>query len=161
MDIEDIVVKTESEPSEDRSDRVEEPWTERHDSFLAELSEECSAASARHSARARRCRMVYRAMAVPSAVLPVLGGFVEEAGAPMPVARGVLMLASATSACMSVLNYGHKATLHEQFAGLYKDLRESIRYTLTRAKRSREACDVTMQKLISQHRLLGGSAPPL
>ena len=162
MEIDDVIVKSEDSPSEDRSDRLEEPWSEKHDRYLTQMKLECVETSSKHAQRAARCRYMYLVFAIPSICLPLASSFAEEAvGAPLIVSRSLLLLGSATSACAGVFNYGRKAQKHEQFAGLYKDLSESISYVLTRSKRCREACDVTMQKYLHKHHLLGASAPAL
>ena len=161
--MDDIEVRLESsEPSEDRSDRVEELWSQRHDEFLKKMLADCGTASTAHANTAARCRHLYKALALPSAILPLVATFGEDAlGAPMPVIRALMLGASGLSAAAGVLNLGSKAKAHEQYAGLYHDLGESIEYTLTRSKASREACDVTMQKLLAKRHLLTASAPPL
>ena len=74
---------------------------------------------------------------------------------------GQVLLAAGTSAVGNIMNCGKLTQQHTQFSGLYADLAQQIGYTLTRRKRSREACDVSMSKYIHKHQLLGAAAPDL
>ena len=57
MEIDDVhIVKSEDSPSEDRSDRLEEPWSEKHDRYLNQMKLETLESSTNHAQRAARCR---------------------------------------------------------------------------------------------------------
>ena len=164
MEINEIIIDRKlseaSIPSEDIS-RTEELWTEKHESFLMGLKNECVAASATHHRIAQHNKILYRAFAVPSICLPLIGGFVDSIISPELawVPRGIVMLAAGSVALGNIANCGKLQQQHTQYAGLYGDLSQQIEYTLTRRKRSREACDVSMTRYIHKHQLLGAAAP--
>ena len=165
MEIDQIVIDrkvSEESVSEDIS-RQEEKWTQAHDEYLQSLHAQCQASSDAHHKSARHNKLLYRCFAVPSITLPLLGGFVDTllVGELAWLPRGIVLLAAGTSAVGNVYNFGKLTQQHTQFTGLYSDLAQKISYTLTRRKRSREACDVSMTKYIHKHQLLGAAAPDL
>ena len=165
MEIEQIIIDrkvSEQSVSEDVS-REEEKWTEAHDEYLNKLHAQCQASSAGHHKAAKHNKLLYRCIAVPSITLPLLGGFLDTLISEELVwlPRAVVLLAAGTSAIGNVYNFGKLTQHHTQFTGLYSDLAQKISYTLTRRKRSREACDVSMTKYIHKHQLLGAAAPDL
>ena len=162
MDLNEIIIEREESVSEDVS-REEEKWTQAHDDYLQNLQAQCQASSDAHHKSARHNKLLYRCFAVPSITLPLFGGFVDtllgDALAWLP--RGIVLLAAGTSAVGNIMNCGKLTQQHTQFSGSYADLAQQISYTLTRRKRSREACDVAMTKYIHKHQLLGAAAPDL
>ena len=76
------------------------------------------------------------------------------------VLPSILMLITSGIVSISrMLGYEKKVQLHSEFAGKFKNLEYSIRYTLSRSKKDRIPADVRVKEIIHEHNVLVTSKP--
>ena len=161
MDLQDIIVKTDRETSEDVS-REEEEWTARHEELLKTLKQKCLVSSGKHKAASDFSVKLYHGCMLPSLTLPLIAAYLDAyTKSPVWVAASLILTGTGLNAVNAFLNLGKLTAQYAEFAGRYADLDEQISLTLARHKRAREPCDVAMTKFIHTHGLLNASAPRL
>ena len=151
-----------SNSSEDYS-REEEKWTKRHNGFLQKLSDESKNASIKHNIACKYKLYYYRALSIPTMILPIISAAINEyiSDDLKYISTSFMVLSSGCSLVNTLYNFGKSSAQHNEYAGKYSDLTQEIEYILCRSKKSRQACDVSMQKYIYKTQNLNSNAPML
>ena len=165
-DSDHLIVKESDNSSSSVSEditRYEEKWTERHEEFLKQMKLDCNTASVKHNISSRANLWYYRLLAVPSITLPLFSAFLNEylQEDMKIITSAILLLRSGFAGVNTIFNFGKKAQQHNEYSGKYYDVQQEIAYTLTRKKKNRMACDISLEKYISKVKLLNGNAPQL
>lgn len=150
-------------PSEsvDKTNRVEQPWESRSEGLLLRWNKETATSSTAHERAAKKNKFLFRVFGLPPAILPALIAILSPYIPDGPVVVILLILSSIFSTIGQFFDFGGKTQSHYEYQ--HKFHRYAIEATsiLTKPKRFRRACDVTMERMKILFTHLNGGAPPI
>ena len=151
-----------SNSSEDYS-REEEKWNKKHHDFLQKMCDDSKSACIKHNIACKYKLYYYRVLSIPSMTLPIITAGINEyiSNDYKYITTSLMILSSGCCLINTLYNFGKSSQQHNEYAGKYSDLCQEIEYTLCRSKKSRQACDVSMQKYIYKTQSLNSNAPML
>lgn len=146
--------------SEDDETRKELMWTARSQTYVQGVSVRCRAASARHSMLARRKKIAYQIIGIPSTVLPIISIIWQTAKCETALISTILVVTgSSCSAVSAFLNLGQKAQQHKEYSNRFQELADEIDSMLCKPKAGRIASDVFLERIQNKFSSLSRCAP--
>ena len=163
----DIVVF--SEPREEKPEiapdieRVELKWLSDIEKVINGWKDKCDENSKAHNKKAAYYKKVYKALGIPSAVLPaVLAVLNSSTGEGYKVLiSGLMIVLSVISGVAGFINAGKKYEQHYQYEFMYSELSNEITSEMVKPRRNRPAADVFLQKIVDKYNSVNKGAPAL
>jgi len=145
--------------------RNEQLWTARLDECLNDWLREILTAAKKHNKISKMCKLKYRILGIPSAIIPLIIGIanahVDESEAMSIFVTIGLCVSAIFSTINTFLNLGSLMEKHLQSQYQYEKLGHEIQYILHQKKASREQSDVTMTRIRLSYDAIAKEAPDI
>jgi hypothetical protein len=151
---------TDSSQSYDDPMRKELLWERREEILIYNWSADASLRSSKHDMLAKKNKILYGAMTVPSIIIPImLGGFTSIIPPQSIVYAICMMFSGVLVGVAAFFNFGKKEQLHHEYAGKFFELTTEISSELSKPKCHRPACDVYLEKIKNKYQSLVTMSP--
>ena len=155
---EDIIVDVSTpRSSSDDPDRRELMWKAPAEALVTRTRNEANEAAIRHERAAKKSRFLYQVFGLPTVLIP-LAGSVAAQYAPTSVTVA-MVCAAMCGAANTYLNFGAKASHHNEFHARWSELSSTIDFEVCRPRADRAACDVFLERLRNRTAALRAAEP--
>jgi len=150
--------EADSSKSED-TQRMEEKWSEKNESFFRKIKEDCLHQANVHSIISHRNKKRYMMASIPTTIIPLILVNIDIFSPQKEIQMIGLTLCSIINGCNSLLNFSKKCEVHNAFAGRYSDLASEVDKILIRKKKFRQPFDVLLERITTKKRYIDDTAP--
>ena len=153
-----IRIDVQDENSQD-TPRSEEAWTEKNESFLLAIKNDCMHAHNTHSIISHKNKRRYMMSSLPTTIIPLILVNIDIFCPQREIQTIGLTLVSVITGINTLYNFSKKSEVHNTYAGKYGDLASEIDKILIRKKKYRTAFDIVLEKITTKKRHLDNSTP--
>ena len=155
----DIIVETSTpRSSSDDPDRRELMWKAPAEALVTRTRDEANAAAIKHERAAKKSRLLYQCFGLPTVLVP-LAGSVAAQFVPEAAVTVAMVCAAMCGAANTYLNFGAKASHHNEFHARWLELSSVIDFEVCRPRADRAACDLFLEKIQGRATALRAAEP--
>lgn len=144
-----------SSESVDKNDRIEQTWDQRSETLIANWGQSAKKESKKHYAISNKKKTLFYIFGLSAALIPMAIGITEQF-MPSYIKTIVLLTAGTISTVMTFFDFGGARQKHLASEQLNKVFYIDVEHVLSKPKRFRNACDVTIERLKQEYiRIMG------
>ena len=133
-------------------------WRTPAEELVIRTRDEANEAAIRHERAARRARLLYQIFGLPTVLIPLVGSVAAQF-VPESAVAVAMVAAAMCSAANTYMNFGSKASHHNEFHARWCELSSSIDFEICRPRADRAACDVFLERLRNRKAALRAAEP--
>lgn len=142
--------------------RTEQPWNDSAERLIAQWIQASQDNSLAHNTKGKQFKRMYHLLGIPTAVIPLVLSATNEVFMNYKyVTIGGMILSGSLSAVLQFLNPGKKCSEHLHHEALYGGLANELKVILSKPRRFRTQCDVTLERALNRYNALNAEAPDL
>ena len=150
----------ESVSSKDDESRKELLWERREEILLSKWSKSMINSSKEHYIKGKRTKKINNTLNVVTILISLSSSIFKTELDKIPLlSHSIMYMTSALIGITSFFNLSKRQEQHFQYEQKYKELSNEIDKEMAKPKRHRIACDVYLQKIMSEMNKLDSSAP--
>ncbi len=141
--------------------RLDLPWTEEIEQELMSIRADCLDTASKHENARNRCKCRYTLFGLPSMLIPLItGGIGSYITVEYEYVRSIALIATAVNTTIvQFFNFGQKQSRHNESAGRYAELADTIKMELSKPVMFRISCDVFMERVFVKLQNINSTAP--
>ena len=155
-----INIEDDNSSKSDDIERTDEKWSEKNESFLKNIKNDCLHRANQHDIISHRNKKRYIWTAIPAMVIPLVLANVSMLENDLKYIEPIcLTCVSVINVFQTILNFSKKKEIHAVYSAKYAELATYIDKVLIRKKRYRSAFDVILERTTIMKQQLDSNAP--